>query len=432
MSIPLDRLYHYIENIAKEVRGDDVIIYRFYPHGSKKIEDLNPTRFVTPTERFILPSMYCNDQEPLNYEFYNNQITLTPGNNAMDFISQAKRSNIPIVFSNLRRRYNDIYDQALVLHSEQRSTNVELYKQNQFIPVYYWSHALIALDWFRFAQYNVFRKTENPKKFLIYNRAWSGTREYRLKFADLLIEHDLVDYCKTSVGITDGAIHYNNHQYTNTQWKPAHCLEQYFEANNTTSCYSADFDVEDYNCTDFEVVLETLFDDQRLHLTEKSLRPIACGQPFILCANHGSLQYLRDYGFKTFGDVIDESYDNIEDPYQRMLAIISVMKSIAGWSEAQRNSNMQKIQEITEYNRKYFFSNEFFDRVVSELKNNLSQAFDELETTNTSKNFIDLRKQLAQNLENRAMLTKKGSKDKHQVLKLARKYYNRYLKTLNK
>jgi hypothetical protein len=33
MSIPLDRLYHYIENIAKEIRGDDVLIYRFYPHG---------------------------------------------------------------------------------------------------------------------------------------------------------------------------------------------------------------------------------------------------------------------------------------------------------------------------------------------------------------------------------------------------------------
>jgi hypothetical protein len=432
MSIPLDRLYHYIENIAKEVRGDDVIIYRFYPHGSKKIDDLNPTHFVTPTDRFILPSVYCNDQEPLNYDFYNNQNTLISGTNPMDFVSQAQRANIPIMFSNLRRRYFDIYDQSMVLHSEQRSANVEIYKQNQFIPVYYWSHALIALDWFRFAQHTNFQKIENPNKFLIYNRAWSGTREYRLKFADLLIEHNLIDHCQTSVGLTDNSIHYTDHQYTNTQWKPTHCLEQYFESNSTTSCYSADFDIEDYNCTDFEVVLETLFDDQRLHLTEKSLRPIACGQSFILCATHGSLKYLHSYGFKTFGDIIDESYDNIEDPYQRMLAIIHTMKSIAGWSEAQRNSNMQKIQEITEYNRKYFFSNEFFNLVVSELKNNLTHAFVELETTNTSKNFIDLRKQLSQNLENRAILTKKGNKDKHQVLRLARKYYNRYLKTLNK
>jgi hypothetical protein len=242
----------------------------------------------------------------------------------------------------------------------------------------------------------------------------------------------LIDHCQTSVGLTDNSVHYTDHQYVNHQWKPTRCLEQYFESNNTTSCYSADFDINDYNQTDFEVVLETLFDDQRLHLTEKSLRPIACGQPFILCATHGSLQYLRDYGFKTFGDIIDESYDNIEDPYQRMVAIIHSMKSIASWTATKRESNMQKIQEITEYNRTYFFSDEFFNLVINELKNNLTQAVDQLETTNTSKNFIDLRKKLAQNLENRAMLTNKGNKNKHQVLRLARKYYNRYLKTLNK
>ena len=44
MSIPLDRLYHYIESIAKEIRGDDVLIYRFFPHGSKNINDLNCTK----------------------------------------------------------------------------------------------------------------------------------------------------------------------------------------------------------------------------------------------------------------------------------------------------------------------------------------------------------------------------------------------------
>ena len=36
MSIPLDNLYDWIDGVA-----DDILIYRFYPHGSKKIEDLN-------------------------------------------------------------------------------------------------------------------------------------------------------------------------------------------------------------------------------------------------------------------------------------------------------------------------------------------------------------------------------------------------------
>ena len=41
MNIPLDRLYHYIRDIAKEIYGDRIIIYRFWPHGSKNINDLN-------------------------------------------------------------------------------------------------------------------------------------------------------------------------------------------------------------------------------------------------------------------------------------------------------------------------------------------------------------------------------------------------------
>jgi hypothetical protein len=69
-------------------------------------------------------------------------------------------------------------------------------------------------------------------------------------------------------------------------------------------------------------VLETLFDDHRWHLTEKSLRPIACGKPFVLMATPGSLQYLRQYGFKTFDGLIDETYDSIQNPKQRLQAVL--------------------------------------------------------------------------------------------------------------
>ena len=72
MSIPLDRLYHYIDNIAKEIT-DNIIIYRFYPHGSKKLEDLTMlARPVTWGELALNISLYCNDQEPLNYKLYQN------------------------------------------------------------------------------------------------------------------------------------------------------------------------------------------------------------------------------------------------------------------------------------------------------------------------------------------------------------------------
>jgi hypothetical protein len=138
----------------------------------------------------------------------------------------------------------------------------------------------------------------------------------------------------------------------------------------------------DYNSTEIEVVLETLFDDTRLHLTEKSFRPIACSQPFILAATHGSLEYLRSYGFKTFDTVWNEGYDLIEDPQKRLQAIVDVMNEIASWPDTVRKIKLQQATEIAKFNRQWFFSQEFFDLVETELKNNLELAFDKLASCN--------------------------------------------------
>jgi hypothetical protein len=117
--------------------------------------------------------------------------------------------------------------------------------------------------------------------------------------------------------------------------------------------------VEDYEATDIEVVLETLFDDSRLHLTEKSLRPIAVAQPFILAGTHGSLEYLRSYGFKTFGDVWDESYDLVEDPAERLIQIAELMKYISTWLPHQRERNMAKHRPLPITTRNTFLVKRF-------------------------------------------------------------------------
>lgn len=437
MSIPLDRLYHYIESVAQDVYGD-VLIYRFSPHGSKKIEDLKVLEHnhtvLTLLDLFTLPEIYCYDQEPLNYTLYENQKpSWFPDLKDQDKIKQLfDADNSPDLFRNIRYRPGNIYDFCLLLHSERNSKQVELYRQNLFIPVYYWSHALIALDWFRFAQHSRFQKNPQTKTFLIYNRAWAGTREYRLKFADLLIEHELVNSCQTSVGLVDNDLHYSKHQFENNQWKPNNQLEHYFSPNLTTSCYSADFDINDYNSTDFEIVLETLFEDTRNHLTEKSLRPIACRQPFIIAGTPGSLEYLKSYGFKTFSSVIDESYDHIQDHYQRMLAIIEVMKTIKNWTPQERVTKMSMINDIVEYNHQHFFSTEFFNSTVDELKVNLKQGLDYLEGINTSKIYLGIRKRTAKNPKFYEEMFCQGpyrlTRQEHaQVVTKARTYYNRYL-----
>jgi hypothetical protein len=384
MSIPLDRLYHYIESVAHEIRGASVLIYRFYPHGSKNINDLHCTREYTMDEYMYCPHVICYDQEPLNYNLYNQEPI------QLDKKFNYTRDSAEFPKRNLRIKTGNIYDQCILLHSESNSKEVDVYQQDQFVPVYYWSHAIIARDWFRYAPCVNFSK-DIKKTFLIYNRAWSGTREYRLKFVDMLIENNLLDHCKTNFNPYDDNQHYTNHIFVNANWKPIHKLEQYLDPTTATSNSSADFDIADYNSTEFEIVLETLYSDQRQQLTEKILRPIACKQPFILASTPGSLKYLHKYGFQTFGEIIDESYDNIQDPVQRMQCIIDIMKDIASWTTDYKLMQMKKIKEITEFNHRHFFSEDFFTTVINEFKHNLASAFEYLENNNIGLHYRDLK-----------------------------------------
>jgi hypothetical protein len=68
------------------------------------------------------------------------------------------------------------------------------------------------------------------------------------------------------------------------------------------------------------IVMETHFDaDQSggTFLTEKTFKPIKHGQMFFVAGPAGSLQQLRDLGYRTFDSVLDNTYDRIADNTQR-------------------------------------------------------------------------------------------------------------------
>ena len=66
---------------------------------------------------------------------------------------------------------------------------------------------------------------------------------------------------------------------------------------------------------------------------------------------------------------------------------------------------MTQAQEIVEYNKQYFFSQEFFTLVSNELRKNLSHALVEVEKTNTSQIWFERRRKLSTVDEIRKILT---------------------------
>jgi hypothetical protein len=72
------------------------------------------------------------------------------------------------------------------------------------------------------------------------------------------------------------------------------------------------------------IVMETHFDaDQSggVFLTEKTFKPIKHGQMFFIAGPAGSLQVLRDLGYRVFDNILDNSYDLEPDHTQRWMKL---------------------------------------------------------------------------------------------------------------
>jgi hypothetical protein len=401
MSVPFDRLYHYLTDIVNH----DLVIYGWMPYGSRKLEDLIPWKNYSPQQLSTCIPLICHDQEPLNFAQYskcqiknyvmqyltNNNLEKYCCNTILEYLSeQHLRSVINL---------NNPHDRVILLHSELNSSQVKLFSQKGFVPVYYWSHALISRDWFRYAKHDLALKfnVDNIKKdFLIYNRAWQGTREYRLYFTEKLLNNQLCNYCQITFNPQDER-HYTQHIFKNKNFQITnYTIEQYLAPTQATSTSSADYNNEDYSNTGIEIVLETLFDDTRWHLTEKSLRPIACGKPFILAATPGSLQYLRSYGFETFSGLIDESYDLVVEPHLRLQAIVKEMQRITQLSSIEKCKLYTDLDVICQRNKQHFF-NGFVDQVIDEYKTNLDTAMKIMQQNCTGKHLNEIKKLLENN-----------------------------------
>jgi hypothetical protein len=398
MSVPLDRLYNHLDSLCNH----DALIYRFYPHGSKKLKDLMPLYDFDQRgwrHQIETPGMLCHDQEPLMFNQYsdNDMLDYFVHHNTKLLNNAALLDSVKTLITTQHLRSvtsacHGIYDTMLLLHSEKHSENLAKYEQVGFIGVYWWAHAAIASDWYRYAKHDSGLAVDFSnirKDFLIYNRAWSGTREYRLKFTDLVIKANLQSTCQMTFSQTCDEQHYTEFDFKNPSLAISRRdLETHFEPCTVDATASADYHTTDYATTGIEVVLETLFDDTRWHLTEKSLRPIACGRPFILAATPGSLAYLRSYGFETFGNLIDESYDQIIDPVKRLQCITAEMTRISKLPQKLKLQLWQSLYQIADRNKQLFFSDAWQQQIFDEFVRNFNQSINIMQQYKTGKHWL--------------------------------------------
>ena len=108
--------------------------------------------------------------------------------------------------------------------------------------------------------------------------------------------------------------------------------------------------------TYFSVVSETSASDDWCFITEKTVRPIIYYHPFIVWGNPGTLKVLKEYGFKTFPEFFDESYDSIYDSEKRLSIIIDNLNRLCNMSLDEIHTLYQSIIPKLIHNRNLLIS----------------------------------------------------------------------------
>lgn len=264
-------------------------------------------------------------------------------------------------------------------NSEKSELKKQWLKKNPpLLDWYFFFHGFAALDWFRDFQYlqNICEH-HISKVFICLNHLLKDNRSYRLYLLSMLeqnqlVQHGLVsspllsnDLIKSEVFNPESKLSKNAKQHI---IKHLHNKNASIIDHTNYNAASADIPNFFYKAL-WNIVTETNFYDDKLHLTEKIFKPIAIKRPFILVSSPGNLAYLKSYGFMSFDQWIDESYDSEPDPEIRLQMIVKEITKLCQLTKHELDTMHQEMQEVLEYNHNHFYNN-FKKIIVNELVDN--------------------------------------------------------------
>jgi hypothetical protein len=120
----------------------------------------------------------------------------------------------------------------------------------------------------------------------------------------------------------------------------------------------------------FNIVTETeIGRDVAPICTEKLCKPMLNLQPFVAVTTAHTLAYLNRAGFKTFSSIVDEHYDVVEDPIERLIRIFEQIDRLGGLSEAEARDRYIACLPELEHNRQHLLDG----------RHELDSLFDEIE-----------------------------------------------------
>jgi hypothetical protein len=210
--------------------------------------------------------------------------------------------------------------------------------------------------------------TATIKKFLSLNNRAQWNRQALMQF---LIKFDLMKdfyfsyWCQDRFGVGQKTVYDHTNRIIGNTWFnenldleklyeliPIKLKQDLFEGNDWST--GTDFFYQESFAS---FVNETYIDENfDPFLTEKAMKPLAYGHPFLLFSSAGALANLRDLGFETFGDIFDESYDLIESPQPRFEHLLREVDRICKLDNATLADITTHIIPRLQHNHNHFWN----------------------------------------------------------------------------
>jgi hypothetical protein len=112
-------------------------------------------------------------------------------------------------------------------------------------------------------------------------------------------------------------------------------------------------ELAEYGRSWFSVVTESEMMDRPSRITEKPLKALLNFHPLIVLGNPGALAMIRELGFQTFPEIIDESYDEEPDPRRRFDMAYRQIERLSRMDEAELDRLEAKVADKLRFNAQF-------------------------------------------------------------------------------
>jgi hypothetical protein len=230
--------------------------------------------------------------------------------------------------------------------------------------------------------------SEKKKFFLSYNK--NTTKPFRVQLLLWLMKTGIIDDSYVSILIKNQYFDRNqlrsdkDELYDLIAWfnqfekkgfnildwdYPNHQNDVFSSLKYTTKSHYAD--------TLFNIITETTCDTNSLNLTEKSFKGIANCHPYLVIGDINTHKHIKDLGFELYEDLIDYSFDSIDNSEIRLNSALKEVKRIYNIGGNGILEWYKKNIDKIEYNKSKFFEYKFSDMIketILDLKKQFSST----------------------------------------------------------